>query len=179
MAEEADGHFARAAKLDPKDPEYLVDRGYSLYLRGRHAEADRSLRAALALDPRHARAHTNLGLVLAARGEADAAVAEFGRAGTDPADSRANLALALALGGKVEAARDEYARALAAKPSSKPAAAGLRVASTALKAGATPRPGATPAGLPPLPGGPDAAVAVAAGTAPRVDPAVIATSYQP
>ena len=170
----ADEHFARASKLDPGNADYLVDRGYGLYLRGKQPEAERALRAALALDPRHARGHTNLGLVLAARGDSDAAVAEFGRAGTDPADARSNLALALALGGKVEAARDEYARALAAKPTSKPASEGLRVASTALKAGATPKAKAAPAGLPPLPGE-QPATAVAAAS--RVDPAVVATSF--
>ena len=166
---EADEHFARAIKLEPKDVDLRCDRGYSYYLRGQGAEAERSLRAALALDSGHARSHTNLGLVLAARGDADGALAEFGRAGTDPADSRANLALALALGGQVADARDQYARALKAKPTSAAAAEGLRVASSVLKASS-----AGPAGLPTLPGEP--APALAGGSKPRVDPAVMATS---
>ena len=167
---EADAHFERALKLAPKDPEILCDRGYCFYLRRKPAEAEQSLRAALAQAPKHPRSHTNLGLVLATRGESEAAVAEFTRAGTDPADSRSNLALALALDGKIEAARDQYAQALAAKPKSPTATEGLRVATVALKKAA----------LPALPGTPTPALA--AGTpptpaTPSIDPALIPTSY--
>ncbi len=165
---EADEHFARAIKLDPKNADLLCDRGYSYYLRGQGADAEKSLRAALVLDSGHARSHTNLGLVLAARGDADTAIAEFGRAGTDPADSRANLALALALGGQVADARDQYAQALKAKPTSTTAAEGLRVASSVLKASTI-----QPTGLPKLPG--ESASALAS-SAPRTDPAVVPTS---
>ena len=129
--------------------------------------------AALALAPKHPRAHTNLGLVLAARGDADGAIAEFTRAGTDPADARANLALTLALDGKVEAARDQYARALAAKPGSQPASEGLRVASTVIKKNAT----KSAADLPKIPGDPaPATVASAPRPGSQVDPAVLPTS---
>ncbi len=175
-ASEADAHFARALKLDPKNPDLLCDRGYSQYLRGRSDDAEKSFRAALALAPNHPRSHTNLGLVLAARGESDKAMAEFSRAGTDPADSRSNLALALALGGKVDAARDQYAQALKDKPKSQAASEGLRVASSVLKAGA-----AKPGNWPRLPGEPAPASALVAttstpGTSLRVDPAVVPTS---
>lgn len=170
-AAEADEHFERALKLAPKDPEILCDRGYCLYLRGRADAAERSTRSALAVAPSHARAHTNLGLILAARDDTGAALAEFARAGLDHADARANLALALALGGRVEAARDQYAQALAAKPDLPAAAEGLRVASSIL----TKHPAGKPADLPGLPGDP-APAALAAGPATRVDPAVVPTS---
>lgn len=122
----ADRHFGRALKLKPKDPEILCDRGYSLYLRRRWSDSEACLKQALAIDPAHARSHTNLGLVLARRGDGPAALAEFARAGCDPADARSNLALVMALEGRLEDSRAEYAMALSAKPGSSPAKEGLR-----------------------------------------------------
>ena len=98
-------HFDLALKIDPSNPEILCDRGYGLYLRRRFAEAEASLRAAIAADRSHARSHNNLGLVLAARGDKDAALAEFVRAGCDRSDARANLALVLAMQGKLPEAK--------------------------------------------------------------------------
>ncbi len=173
---DADKHFEKALTLDPKNPDLLCDRGYCFYLRGQGAEAEKALRAAMALAPSHPRSHTNLGLVLAARGESDKALAEFSRAGTDPADSRSNLALALALGGQVDAARDQYSLALKAKPGSASASQGLKVASTVLKAGSD-----KAKKLPRLPGQPEP-VMVAGGSppapaaTPRTDPALARTS---
>ncbi len=171
--DEADQHFEKALKLDPKNPDLLCDRGYGFYLRGKPTEAEKSLRSALALAPKHPRSHTNLALVLAARGDSDGAMTEFHRAGTDVADSRSNLALALALDGKVEAARDQYAQALAAKPGSKPATEGLRIAATVLNKKVVP-----PGDLPRLPGaaGPVVATAPRANDPLRVDPALIPSS---
>lgn len=128
----ADRHFARALKLAPRDPEILCDRGYSLYLRRRWAEAESSLDGALAASPGHARAHSNLALVLARRGENERALAEFARAGLDPSDARSNLALVLATEGRLEEARREYGLALAAKPGSAAAKEGLRASTVAL-----------------------------------------------
>jgi Tfp pilus assembly protein PilF len=128
----ADLHFAKALKLQPKDPEILCDRGYSFYLRRRWAEAEASLKGALAIDPHHSRSHANLGLVLARQGDSAAALAEFARAGCDPSDARANLGLVLALEGRFEESRREYALALKAKPGSSVAQEGLRASATAL-----------------------------------------------
>ncbi len=122
----ADRHFDRALTLKPKDPEILCDRGYSFYLRRRWPDAEASLKRALAVDPAHPRSHTNLGLVLARRGEGPAALAEFARAGCDPADARSNLALVMALEGRLEESRKEYALALSTKPASSRAKEGLR-----------------------------------------------------
>ncbi len=130
----ADRHFERALKLEPANPETLCDRGYSLYLRRRWSDAEASLRRALAADPAHPRAHNNLGLVLARRGDTDGALAEFARAGADRSDARANLALVLALEGRLDESRDQYALALRDKPDSPAAREGLRVATTALAA---------------------------------------------
>jgi len=135
-------HFDRALKLAPRDPEILCDRGYSLYLERRWAEAEACLRKALKESPRHARGHNNLGLVLARRGDRDAALAEFARAGCDRADAQANLALVLAMEGRLEDARELYTAAAAAKPGSESAREGLRAADAALAARTSPPPDA-------------------------------------
>lgn len=128
---EAERRFARALKLDPKNPEILCDRGYNLYLQRRWAEAEATLRQALAVDPRHARSHSNLALILAQRGDDDAALAEFIKAGCDPADARSNLALTQAMRGRLDDARKTYAEALAAKPELAAARDGLRAVNLA------------------------------------------------
>jgi len=75
-------------------------------------------------------------LTLARQGDREGALAEFARAGLDPADARANLALATAMEGRVDEARELYAAALAAKPDSAAALEGLRAADAALAASA-------------------------------------------
>ena len=158
----ADQHFDRALKLQPNNPEILCDRGYSLYLRRRWADAEATLKQALAVDRQHSRSHANLGLVLARQGDSPGALAEFARAGCDPSDARANLGLVLALEGRFEESRREYALALKAKPGSAAATEGLKAASVALA------------------GKPNArAVAANGRPAPPVDPALHRTSTPP
>ena len=146
-------------KLRPKDPEILCDRGYSLYLKRRWADAEDNLKKALAVNPAHPRSHANLALVLARQGDAPASLAEFARAGCDPADARANLALILALEGHLEESKREYAIALAAKPDSARAKEGLKAATIALNGRADPR-----------------SIADAGKAAPTVDPGLVRTS---
>ena len=153
-------HFAAATRLDPRNPEIPCDQGYGFYLRRRWGDAEASLRRAIELDPRHARSHNNLGLVLARKGDDDGALAEFGRAGCDPADARSNLGLILAMEGRFAEAKVAYAAALAARPDSPAAREGLDAATVALAGGRPDR----PAGA--------VAIAHAAGEATRDDPAV-------
>src|SRR5690606_13350297 len=61
------------------------------------AEAEISLRQALAIAPDHRRSHNHLGVVLAHRGQPDQALAAFRRADCSPAQAHANLALILTL----------------------------------------------------------------------------------
>ena len=81
---ESAGYYAKALAAAPGDAEIFCDKGYSLYLQRRWAEADVCLRQAIALKPRLARAHNNLGLLLAKDGKVDEALAEFRAAGLRP-----------------------------------------------------------------------------------------------
>jgi Tfp pilus assembly protein PilF len=155
----ADRHFARALKIKPKDPEVLCDQGYSLYLRRRWADAETSLKKALAVAPSHSRSHANLALVLARQGDSPGALAEFARAGCDPSDARSNLGLILALEGRFEESKREYALALAAKPTSTRAKEGFQATTVALNGKADPR-----------------TIAANGKAAPPVDPALVRTS---
>ncbi|MFG1705952.1 tetratricopeptide repeat protein [Nonomuraea sp. M3C6] len=61
---EAVEHAATARKFAPEEPDPEVLLGDLALLRGDHARAERSYRAALAADPEHQQAHVNLGLAL-------------------------------------------------------------------------------------------------------------------
>jgi Tfp pilus assembly protein PilF len=131
-ARESERHFAQAMKLDPKNPEILCDRGYSLYQRKLLADAETTLKQALTINPLHQRSHNNLALVLARKGDTQAALREFTKAGCDNSDAHANLGLILAMEGHFDESKKEYVQALAAKPTSPVAAKGLQATITAL-----------------------------------------------
>ena len=123
--EESEAMYRHALKLDPKNSDLLCDFGYSLYLRRRWAESEERLRQAITLKPKHARAHNNLGLVLAQVERADEALAEFHKAGCDDADAHTNLAFVMTLNQRWDQAREHYELALDANPGSATAASGL------------------------------------------------------
>jgi Tfp pilus assembly protein PilF len=116
----------KAVTAQPKNPDFLCNQGYSLYLQGNLIEAEKSLRQCLALAPEHARGHNNLGMVLARTERRAEALAEFHRAGCDEADSQINLAYALTLERRWAEAQACYERALAANPSSTASQKGLQ-----------------------------------------------------
>lgn len=154
----ADKQFAEAIRLDPRNPDWRCDRGYHYAVQRRWAEAESLYREAIKLDRRHPRAHNNLGMALAHRGDEAGALAEFERAGLRPSDAQANLGLILAAEGQAAEAEAAYARAVRANPKSEAALQGQR----ALVAART----APPAG----PGAGAEGRAIASAT--RVDPAV-------
>lgn len=117
--------YRKALEADPGNADIFCDCGYSQYLQHRWAEAEANLRQALTLKPRHLRAHNNLGLVLAQTEREDEAVSEFQKAGCDESDARTNLAFVLTLNRNWDGAREQYQLALAAKPNSAAAKAGL------------------------------------------------------
>ncbi|HEY7425676.1 MAG TPA: tetratricopeptide repeat protein [Gemmataceae bacterium] len=118
--------YQKALKGQPGSPEIYCDMGYSLYLQQRWAEAEMNLRQALALRPNHARAHNNLGLVLARTGQTEEALNEFHLAGCSDADTHVNLAFALTLEHHWPEACQHYQQALQMDSSSAPAKKGLR-----------------------------------------------------
>jgi Flp pilus assembly protein TadD len=140
--DEARAHYRQAQRLAPEDPDVWNDTGYSAYLQGRWDEAERLIARAARLDPGATRAATNLGLVQAATGRTEAALATWTRA-LGPAAARMNLGFALAAQGRVAEARAHYVEALRLQPD----LAEARQALAKLEqAQAPPSPGATAAG---------------------------------
>ena len=123
--EESATLYRQALKLDTKNPDLLCDYGYSLYLQRRWAESEERLRQAIALKPKHLRAHNNLGMVLAQAERADEALAEFRKAGCDTPDAHSNLAFVMTLNRRWDEAREQYELALDANPDSAVAKSGL------------------------------------------------------
>ena len=111
--------YRRALAASPRDPDLFCDMGYSLYLQRRWAEAERRLKQAIALDREHARAHNNLGLVLARDGRSEEAVTEFRKSGCDAAQAHENIAFALTTERRWVEARKQYQLALKSRPDSK------------------------------------------------------------
>lgn len=62
--EAAVGYFQSASRLAPHDVHYLNELGMLHGMAGRHADAEKALRRALALNPRHAAAQNNLATLL-------------------------------------------------------------------------------------------------------------------
>ena len=112
-------YYAKALELAPGEPEIFCDKGYSLYLQGRPTEAAVCLRQAIKLRPDLARAHVNLGLLLARQGKASEALAEFRAGGCELSEAHRNLAFASTLERRWDEARNHYALAMAADPTSK------------------------------------------------------------
>ncbi len=97
---------------DPKDPSLLSDLGYYYFERGNLAEAERSLRQALAIDPNHQKALSNLGLVFAGEGRLDESFQAFSKV-VGPAAAHSNLGVLLAKQGRYDQARQAFHQALA------------------------------------------------------------------
>src|SRR5262245_5241702 len=72
--------YQKAIKQFPKDPDLYNDLGYGYYCRGEWAEAEKSLRKALELNPKHERALMNLGMALGQQQRYQEALAYFERA---------------------------------------------------------------------------------------------------
>ena len=105
------GHYKKAQSFAPKDARIWNDAGYSEYLQGRLAEAERSLRTAVKLAPDDARVRTNLGMTLAAAGKTEEALPYLSSNQGD-AIGHMNLGYLLAATGQYQRARQEYQAAL-------------------------------------------------------------------
>ncbi len=83
--------YLAAIQLAPQNAAIRCDYGYSRYLQGDFAVAERALREAIRLDAGLTRAHNNLALVLARQGKDEEAVASFQNAGFPQEAARRNL----------------------------------------------------------------------------------------
>jgi len=93
----------------------LSDFGYYYYERENNAEAEKSLRKALEIDPNHAKALCNLALVLAAEGRFDESFEAFSKV-VGPAAAYSNVGVLLAKQGRYDEARRAFHQALAIDP---------------------------------------------------------------
>ena len=108
----------------------FYDLGFVLEGQGRRVEAAAAYRRALALDPGHASAHTNLAAMLAHDGHAAEALthfAEAARVAPDDPDVHNNLGGVLAQMGQLNRARAEWLAAIDLEPSHADAHANLGV----------------------------------------------------
>jgi Tfp pilus assembly protein PilF len=124
-------YFQKALESVAPSAELLNDQGYTLYRENRLEEAEKVLRQAIALSPRYAPAHTNLGLVLGQQGKYQDCLECFSRVGSE-AQAEANLAYILAQQNSLTEAQWHYKRALALDGDLKPAAEGLLAVSSRL-----------------------------------------------
>jgi Flp pilus assembly protein TadD len=112
---QAEVHYKKALKLNPKDPKVWNDAGYSYYLQGRWADAERALKTAAKLAPDDERIKINLGLALAAAGRSEEAFPLLSLTSGD-AIGHSNLGYLLASTGQFDLARRQYETALAMRP---------------------------------------------------------------
>jgi Tfp pilus assembly protein PilF len=110
--------YRMALAADPGNPEIYCDMGYSLFLQRRWAESEQNFRQVIVLRPNHARAHNNLGLLLAYNHRDEEALAEYRKAGNNEAEALSNLAVTQTIAGRLDEAREQYQRIISIDESS-------------------------------------------------------------
>jgi Tfp pilus assembly protein PilF len=113
--QKAQDEYLKALKQSPHDADLLNDLGYGYYSRGRWAEAEKYLRQAVALKPKHAHATMNLAMCVGEQGRYDEALELFGKVVT-PAQARCNLAFIMTTQRKWPEAKRTYQEALQIDP---------------------------------------------------------------
>jgi Tfp pilus assembly protein PilF len=115
----AEEFYKKVVRVRPNDPDVWSDWGYSYYLRGGEPEqarknwleAEAKLRQALQINPKHERAHSNLGLVLGQLRRYDEAYQEFRAAQLNDAEAHCDLAFIYWSQGKMDEAKQECRKA--------------------------------------------------------------------
>jgi Tfp pilus assembly protein PilF len=163
--------YERAVKAHPRDPDLLNDLGYHHYNLGRWADAEKALRQALEIDPRHGNAWTNLGMTLAQEGRHKESLEAFQHC-VSAGEAQCNLGFLLTTQGNRKEARAAYEEALRLQP-------GLRLAQAALaKLDEAPRPAPAAKPTPATPPEPSSLVA-AASPKPKPEPSGPAPAAPP
>ena len=114
---DAEERHRRAVKLEARNPIYLNNLGFSLFLHGKVKEAITFYEQAARLAPAVRRTRTNLGFAYAARGELARAAREFEMGGT-AAEAKVNLGYAYERRGDLANAFDLYLEAVHLDPKS-------------------------------------------------------------
>ena len=121
---DAEAEHREAVRLAPKNPAYLNNLGFSLFLRQRFKEAITSYESAARLAPLSQRVRTNLGFAYAATGDLRRAAREFQMGGTE-AEAKNNLGFAYERRGDMANAYDLYVEALRLDPKAQRARSNL------------------------------------------------------
>jgi tetratricopeptide (TPR) repeat protein len=94
---------AEAVELDPLNAEAYFGQGWAILLRSGHlAEAEKSMRRVLQIEPDWASAHYYLGEALMLQGHVDAALAEFGKETLDDGQLEGSAMAYFAAGRKAD-----------------------------------------------------------------------------
>jgi len=153
MRPEAEAEHRAAVRLVPKNPAYLNNLGFSLYLRQHFKEAVTVYESAARLAPMSRRVRTNLGFAYAAMGDLRRAAGEFQMGGSE-AEAKNNLGFAYERRGDMANAFDLYVEALRLDPKAERARSNLVHAAIVLGRPVPPEAAAAPAaGNIPGPGG--------------------------
>jgi Flp pilus assembly protein TadD len=115
MRAEAEARHREAVRLDPNNPGYLNNLGFSLYLRQQFKPAIAEYEKAARLAPLSRRVRTNLGFAYAASGDLRRAAREFAMGGTE-AEAKNNLGFAYERRGEMNNAYDLYLEAVRLDP---------------------------------------------------------------
>jgi Flp pilus assembly protein TadD len=115
MNPEAEKEHREAVRLAPKNPAFLNNLGFSLFLRQHFKEAVGVYESAARLAPLSPRVRTNLGFACAAMGDLRRAAREFQMGGTE-AEAKNNLGFAYERRGDMANAFELYVEALRLDP---------------------------------------------------------------
>ena len=124
MRPEAEAEHRAAVKLAPKNPAYLNNLGFSLFLRQHFKEAVTVYESAARLAPLSRRVRTNMGFACAALGDLRRAAREFQMGGTE-AEAKNNLGFAYERRGDMANAYDLYVEAVRLDPKAERARSNL------------------------------------------------------
>jgi Flp pilus assembly protein TadD len=168
MRSEAEAQHREAVRLDPNNPRYLNNLGFSLYLRQRFKPAIAEYEKAARLAPLSRRVRTNLGFAYAATGDLRRAAREFSMGGTE-AEAKNNLGFAYERRGEMNNAYDLYLEAVRLDPAAGKARSNLVHAAAVLGRPVPPeaQPAATAAAQPTTPAAPATAPAPETHTTPN------------
>jgi Flp pilus assembly protein TadD len=112
---EAEVHHREAVRLEPNNPAYLNNLGFSLYLRQKFREAIAEYDQAARLAPLSRRVRTNLGFACAAMGDLRRAAREFQMGGSE-SEAKNNLGFAYERRGDMNNAYQLYLEAVRLDP---------------------------------------------------------------